>query len=63
MKIHIIAAIAENNAIGKDNQLLWHIKDDLQLFKTLTVKFKNKTLQFYSVNITSILVDLKFDTI
>jgi dihydrofolate reductase len=37
MKIHIIAAIATNNAIGRDNQLLWHIKDDLQLFKKTTL--------------------------
>lgn len=37
MHIHIIAAIAQNNAIGKDNQLLWHIKDDLQLFKKTTM--------------------------
>lgn len=37
MKIHLIAAIAKNNAIGKDNQLLWHIKDDLQLFKKTTL--------------------------
>ena len=37
MQIHLIAAIAQNNAIGKDNQLLWHIKDDLQLFKRTTL--------------------------
>ncbi len=37
MQIHLIAAIAQNNAIGKDNQLLWHIKDDLQLFKKTTL--------------------------
>jgi len=37
MKINIIAAIAQNNAIGKDNKLLWHIKDDLQLFKKTTL--------------------------
>ncbi|MFT5723152.1 MAG: dihydrofolate reductase [Bacteroidia bacterium] len=37
MKIHLIAAIATNNAIGKDNQLLWHIRDDLQLFKRTTL--------------------------
>ena len=37
MKIHLIAAIAKNNAIGKDNQLLWHIKDHLQLFKKTTL--------------------------
>lgn len=37
MIISIIVAIAENNAIGKDNKLLWHIKDDLQLFKRTTL--------------------------
>lgn len=34
--ISIIVAIAENNAIGKDNRLLWHISDDLKRFKKLT---------------------------
>lgn len=34
--ISIIVAIAENNAIGKDNQLLWHISEDLLRFKRLT---------------------------
>ncbi|MCB9262169.1 MAG: dihydrofolate reductase [Flavobacteriales bacterium] len=37
MKISIIAAVAKNDAIGKDNKLLWHIKDDLQLFKKTTL--------------------------
>lgn len=32
----IIVAAAENNAIGKDNQLIWHLSDDLKHFKTLT---------------------------
>lgn len=32
----IIVAVAENNAIGKDNQLLWHLSADLKRFKTLT---------------------------
>ncbi len=35
-KISIIVAIAENYAIGKDNDLLWHISDDLKRFKQLT---------------------------
>ena len=35
-KISIIVAIAENNAIGKDNNLLWHISEDLKRFKRLT---------------------------
>ena len=34
--ISIIVAIAENQAIGKDNQLLWHISEDLKRFKKLT---------------------------
>lgn len=34
--ISIIVAIAENNAIGKDNQLLCHLSDDLKRFKRLT---------------------------
>ncbi len=35
-KISIIVAIASNNAIGKNNDLLWHIPDDLKRFKKLT---------------------------
>lgn len=31
-----IAAIAENNAIGKNNELLWHLPDDFKHFKALT---------------------------
>lgn len=34
--ISIIAAIAENRALGKDNKLLWHIPEDLKRFKRLT---------------------------
>ncbi|MCF8224405.1 MAG: dihydrofolate reductase [Bacteroidales bacterium] len=34
--ISIIVAIAENNAIGKDNKLLWHLSDDLKRFKKIT---------------------------
>lgn len=34
--ISIIVAIAKNNAIGKDNRLLWHISEDLKRFKRLT---------------------------
>ena len=32
----IIVAIAENLAIGKDNDLLWHIPGDLKRFKQIT---------------------------
>ncbi len=34
--ITLIAAIAENNALGKDNQLLWHLPDDFKRFKSVT---------------------------
>jgi dihydrofolate reductase len=32
----IIVAIAKNNAIGKDNKLLWHLPNDLKHFKDVT---------------------------
>lgn len=31
-----IAAAAQNNALGKDNQLVWHLPDDFKRFKQLT---------------------------
>lgn len=34
--ISAIVAVAENNAIGKDNQLLWHLPNDLRFFKRTT---------------------------
>ena len=34
--ISIIVAVAANHAIGKNNDLLWHISKDLQRFKKLT---------------------------
>lgn len=33
--VHVVA-MSQNRAIGKDNQLLWHIPDDLQHFKRIT---------------------------
>ena len=33
----IIVAISDNNAIGRDNQLLWHISEDLRFFKRTTL--------------------------
>jgi dihydrofolate reductase len=32
----MIAAVGENNALGKDNDLLWHLPDDFKRFKQLT---------------------------
>lgn len=34
--ITIIAAIAEKNALGKDNNLIWHLPADLKRFKKVT---------------------------
>ena len=36
MKISIIVAKAKNNVIGKDNQLPWHLPEDLKHFKRKT---------------------------
>ena len=35
-KVTMIAAAGENNALGKDNQLIWYLSDDLKHFKNLT---------------------------
>ena len=32
----MIAAAAENRALGKDNQLVWHLPNDFKRFKSLT---------------------------
>lgn len=34
--ISIIVAIAENHAIGRNNELLWHIPEDMKRFKRIT---------------------------
>jgi dihydrofolate reductase len=34
--ITIIAAVGENNSLGKDNDLVWHLPDDFKRFKELT---------------------------
>jgi dihydrofolate reductase len=36
MMISIVAAAAENNALGKDNDLIWRLPDDFKRFKALT---------------------------
>jgi dihydrofolate reductase len=37
MKISMIACISSNRAIGKDNTLLFHIKEDMAFFKRMTI--------------------------
>lgn len=36
MRISIIAAIGENNELGKNNDLIWHLPNDLKFFKNVT---------------------------
>lgn len=36
MTISIIVAVAENNVIGKDNALIWHLPADMKFFKEKT---------------------------
>lgn len=36
-RISIIAALAENGVIGRDNRLPWHLPDDLKHFRRLTI--------------------------
>ncbi|MGS0680956.1 type 3 dihydrofolate reductase [Shewanella sp. 125m-7] len=37
MKIAMIAAMANNRVIGKDNQMPWHLPEDLRHFKAMTL--------------------------
>jgi dihydrofolate reductase len=37
MSLVLIAAVARNGVIGRDNDLVWHDRDDLQRFKRMTL--------------------------
>lgn len=51
MTVTIIAAVAENNVIGKDNDLIWSLPDDMKFF---TRKTKGKTVIMGRKNYDSI---------
>ena len=36
INITLVVAASQNNAIGKDNQLLWHLPKDMRFFKNTT---------------------------
>ncbi|MBR2590717.1 MAG: dihydrofolate reductase [Clostridia bacterium] len=36
MKIAMIAAVGRNNELGKNNDLIWHFKEDMRFFKETT---------------------------
>ena len=38
--ISIIAAIGKNNELGKNNKLIWHIKEDMKYFREKTLGHK-----------------------
>ena len=44
MIVNIIVAYCKNNGIGKDNMLLWNIKEDMAKFKKLTTGNKNNAI-------------------
>jgi len=44
MIVNIIVAYCKNNGIGKDNTLLWDIKEDMAKFKRLTTGNKNNAI-------------------
>jgi len=37
MTLSLIAAVAQNNVIGKDNKLVWHLPADMKFFKDTTM--------------------------
>ena len=40
VSIKIIAAIGKNNELGINNELIWHLKEDLKFFKEETMGHK-----------------------
>ena len=49
-KISLIAALSENNVIGRDNQLPWNIPEDLKRFKEMAEGTKFVSYIIYNMN-------------
>lgn len=39
MQKNIIVAVSDNNAIGRNNELLWHLSEDLRFFRRSTTGY------------------------
>lgn len=39
MRVSLIVSKTENNVIGKDNRLIWHLPNDLKRFKSITTGY------------------------
>lgn len=39
-KIILIAAIGKNRELGKNNDLIWHLKEDMKFFREITMNHK-----------------------
>lgn len=37
MKINMIAAVGKNLELGRNNKLIWHISEDMEFFKKMTI--------------------------
>jgi len=37
MRVSLIVAVSENGVIGKDNDLIWHLPNDIRFFKETTM--------------------------
>jgi len=37
MKVSLIVAVSENHVIGKNNNLIWHLPEDMKFFKKTTL--------------------------
>ena len=47
--LELIAAIGKNNELGYNNELIWHIKEDLKSFKAITMN-KNMIMGMNTYN-------------
>ena len=64
-RLILIAAVGKNGELGKNNDLIWHIKEDMKFFKEKTINHhvlmgKNTFLSLPSILISSILSSIRY---